>query len=329
MAETTLRRRKAGVYGVEVVVPRYWAFIDIGGDLIAAIYSDAGGWMSNRATQSFGTMPNETAFLIRTDSSATVGDGSLAWAVGDDGITVWDVEGATVYTYTATASDYVSPPVFSDGYLYWWEVPATTDGGGLDTFYLRRARADLDSPTTIGSFDIDHYLTSVDWEDQSGSAAIADETALVCWPWTDAINSEVTGFCTAVMDLDGMNQDADDDHEWGNFCVGYEFGAGQLVAVPGGGDDVGELSVSAVGVGAALAVTWPVGWSGMGENGAHCGLDSTGAIASLYSGANASPVTIVEASPTATAGDPDRDVTVTPYPPTLDPPTLMYIMEDA
>lgn len=130
-----------------------YAFGNDGVDLYAMLYSE-GTYVSTRSTL---TLPAETVCgVILTDSGLLVGDGSALLSTGATGtsIKVWDVEGATTYSYSVAAGWMLAAwPVYSDGAIYWLEVEdGTAISGHLDTtmqIRLCTALTDLTSDSVI------------------------------------------------------------------------------------------------------------------------------------------------------------------------------------
>lgn len=117
------------------------------GSMLAMLYAD-GLYVSTRATET--EVSGLYTGCITTDSSETVGVGSLLMKDGDT-LKVWDVEGSIFYTYTPSAGWLVlTPAYYQNGKLYWIECEDFPDVTTVDfDVRLRRADTDLSNVATI------------------------------------------------------------------------------------------------------------------------------------------------------------------------------------
>ena len=147
------RSRNPRRRGTVVLESNQYAFGTDGVDMHAMLYSE-GTYVSTRATAT--EVSGSYTGCILTDSSLLVGDGSLLMKDGDT-IKVWDVEGATFYTYTATAGWLLlTAPYYQNGLLYWVECEDFPDL--VTTAFdvrLRSAATDLTGTVTIQATTLD------------------------------------------------------------------------------------------------------------------------------------------------------------------------------
>lgn len=332
--KTRLRRTATGLYGIAPPpVPRYHAFFT-GGDLVASIYSSAGGWIEDRGSISLSPdlMPDgRNAILIRSDTGGFVGDNSLAWRSGAAELSVWDVEGEASFTYTATEGAFLSAPIYSGGFLWWFEAPAS----GVDflwPMWLMRARCDLASLTveTRESLIANAALDSLDFESDSMRIAATPLHLIGTSFGFDSINHEVDGGVIARCSFDGEDADA---YAWGDAesgsrvqlgtWLGLPSVTGTILGIPHNGstlakvlDDVDDLSTLA---------HWPTADAWALATGRNCGLSTSGAVATLYGMRDGVP-TLIEASAEATAGEPTLVVAIADHPDLETSPALLYTL---
>jgi hypothetical protein len=225
--------------------PNQYAFgVDGLGSMLAMLYSDA-SYLSTRATTA--ELTGNPCGCILTDSSEVVGVGSLLF-VGSTALYVWDVEGATVYSY-AVPGGWTNPTnlYYQNGFLYWVEfedIPAGGIGSGDSTFdyRLRRANTDLTSVTTITT------ATSPDATDYGPPYNIYDSDPMV---WAFAVDADGAILYIGVALSESTNyEDAS------------EVGLQVRFALAGGAPSVREWSASELG-GGTLA-------DGVGLGGYHC-----------------------------------------------------------
>lgn len=147
------RTRNPRRRGTVVLESNQYAFGSDGvSSILAMLYAD-GAYVSTRATE---TDPGGShTGCILSDSSSLVGDGSLLLRDSGTVLRVWDVEGATFYSYSVPAGwANPTPLYYQNGFLYWCEVediPQAEIGVGDATFdyRLRRAATDLTGVTTV------------------------------------------------------------------------------------------------------------------------------------------------------------------------------------
>jgi len=316
-AQSLLTRRKDDAYSIEdLAVPYFYAFLDDGGgNLVASIYSSDGEWIEDRDTLAVDTPSGAVAIMIASDSNANVADASLAWRSADDELSVWDVDGATLYTYTAAVGELVSPPVYHAGYVYWWEIAAASD-----TWYFRRALCDLTSPETVASqVAAIGPPASSSWNAPEGIAA----SSVACigsavWQSGETTYDYVmraTWAGTISLPADWENVTEFDGVGWPD-TGGYSLHlSNQMYERNNGVDD-------------DLAARWPTtgDWEIGGGVNAYVTSDGATALAYADDAGFVTRVAIV-ASSIATGGNPTLRVEISEHPTTTTLPALLFLLE--
>jgi hypothetical protein len=329
---TTLRYVKPDAYriGPPAAVPAYFAFAEDSGALHAFVYDSEGGWYSDRGELAFAgsEWPGATnGVCIATDPAELVGDGSLAWRSETGSLIVWDVEGEASYTYDAAAGVQVSAPVYRAGWLYWLEMPETSDDNEFSAA-IKRSRCDLTSVSTLATFTVETDVASYEWSD-GGQAAISTSGVAFSWLGVDANNNEVAGTFACTCTLGGTSP----DHRMGG---GGESGIAEPLGLDLGlaaaaGDCVGlsglALQAMAFDLDDLAAVArWPTSgeWAVSQAWCSGATADGTGAV---VVGDSDDDRVLIRAAVTATSGNPTARLTVGDHPEHEFPPSLLYPME--
>jgi hypothetical protein len=322
------RRRKSNVYAVtpSAAHPRYYAFLNPG-DLIASLYTSDGTWLADRgAIPPPAQLPSaENGILILEDPGGAVAPGTLAWRTADNELTVWDVDRAQLYTYQGTVAAYCSPPVYHQGHLYWVEFPAQENEPDTNQapLTLRNAACDLTAPQTITSVLFSAVVQS--WDLGPEAKVAANPTSLLFQTtWRDNINHEVAGAAGARFLFGPTGAEAQNGAR-------LELAQG-LPAIDGG--SVG-LSVPAntlrslpPTLGAPAAPSWPTTGPWSLTIAFNAAVTADGATSLLYGYPPESDApTVLEASSTATAGDPTIRATIANHPVHDIPPILLFFKE--
>jgi hypothetical protein len=327
------RSRKPDAYAVTAssVRPRYYAVLDPG-DFVASIYNSDGTWFADRGAIPLpAELPTaDNCTLIHQDTRGAVGPGALAWRSADNELTVWDVDGAQLYTYRGTIAAFCSPPVYHDGQLWWIEFPDQSEPGpeiGEAIFTLRNALCDLTARQTIATVLFEAAVQSWDLGPQAKIAAnpagLLFETS-----WRDNINHEIDGPAGASF-LFGPTGATAQSGATIDLAQGFAASDGGSVGLARPTNTLQALPAS---LGAPAAARWPAtgAWAlaeGFGTTfNAAVSADGTAALLYGYPPGGGAPV-VIEAPSTSTTGEPAVRATVANHPIHGFPPTLFFLMK--
>ena len=319
---------KAEAYSVTAPfsAPRYFAFLNAS-ELVASIYGSDGTWIADRGSISSPALLPDAAngVLILNDSGGHVGAGALAWRSGDNELTVWDVEGAEVFTYTGSEV-WLSPPVYQGGKLWWVEFPdkEIEPDTGQALLTLFSASCDLTGAAAEESVLFTALIQSWDLG-PSAKVAAASSALLFTTLWRDDVNGENSGDAGArfqygpsgatVADGSGIDL-AQGLPAAGGVCVGLKIPSN-------------TLRVLEPALGAASEARWPTSglWALEEGPGFNAAVTANGAKALLYGFAPGGDALVLEAQTTATGGNPSVRVFVANHPELEAPPFLLFFME--
>lgn len=166
------------------------------GNFYAYLYND-GDYASTRGDIAMtGSAQNPNLWtIIHEDSSATVGDGSLAYR-GGSGVCVWDVEGGVLYE-TALSNTTRGGIVYKAGKLYWIE----DDGAG--NLLVKESDTDLTNISTLST--IVHGMSNFG----GGSAGPIYNSSALFFEGTDNLGTTyrwrvaISGGATTSADITG------------------------------------------------------------------------------------------------------------------------------